>query len=153
MHHGGTSPVRSLAASSVQNPRLVSFSPGGSAEEMADLSVSAHRSVVGGREWIFLLSHPHSLMLQRGKGQTSSVRGRFYSHRLFPDLSSVIRCEFAVAVSYWPECRHDPTGLLDTNATNERPASEKSGMYTVMSCFCVRYPVCSKTQRPLLLLT
>lgn len=50
-----------VCASYSVSPHLThSHSPEGSAEEMADLSVSADRSVLKGREWAFLLCHLHT---------------------------------------------------------------------------------------------
>lgn len=108
----------------------------GSIEEMADLSVSADRSVCSGREWTHSLCHPHSHstrslscrdFIREGNTQihpnccfSSSAGGRSSSTSLGPRDS-------AVSVHTGAECRHNPSGLLSTNPANERTASEPPG--------------------------
>lgn len=52
-----------------------SLSPKDSAEEMADLSVSADRSVLGGREWAFLLRHLHAQKLAQKRAKRGLLSG------------------------------------------------------------------------------
>lgn len=106
----------------------------GSVEEMADLSVSADRSVCSGREWTHSLCHPHSHstrshscrdFIREGKTHIHpncclSFSAGLYSTSLGPRDS-------AVSIHTGAECRHDPSGLLIANPANEHTASEPPG--------------------------
>ncbi len=101
---------------------------------MADLSVSADRSVCSGREWTYSLCHPHSRstrslscgdFIREGNIHIRpnccfSFPAGLYSTSLGPR-------DTAVSIHSRAECRHDPSGLLSANPANERTASEPPG--------------------------